>query len=138
MARRATDRSMAWWKSQTHTPSIWLTGSAPFGSAAETMAPMCAPTLCPVGLQFGHPVVAPIGRPLGLENDVAEASTRETADGPVHISPAFARRGHPQLFGELDRAWLERFLEHRIADKRVLRLIRKWLNAGVIENGEWS
>jgi RNA-directed DNA polymerase len=42
------------------------------------------------------------------------------------------------FFGELDRAWLERFLEHRIADKRVLRLIRKWLNAGVIENGEWS
>ncbi len=42
------------------------------------------------------------------------------------------------LFGELDRAWLERFLEHRIADKRALRLIRKWLNAGVIENGEWS
>jgi RNA-directed DNA polymerase len=41
------------------------------------------------------------------------------------------------FFGELDRAWLERFLEHRIADKRVLRLIRKWLNAGVIENGEW-
>ncbi len=42
------------------------------------------------------------------------------------------------FFSKLDRAWLERFLEHRIADKRVLRLIRKWLNAGVIENGEWS
>ena len=31
-----------------------------------------------------------------------------------------------------------KFLEHRIADKRVLRLIGKWLAAGVIENGEWS
>ena len=31
----------------------------------------------------------------------------------------------------------ERFLEHRIADKRVLRLIRKWLTAGVIEDGNW-
>jgi hypothetical protein len=30
------------------------------------------------------------------------------------------------------------FLEHRIADKRVLRLIQKWLGAGVIEDGEWS
>jgi RNA-directed DNA polymerase len=39
------------------------------------------------------------------------------------------------FFTSLDRGWLERFLEHRIADKRVLRLIRKWLSAGVIENG---
>ena len=31
-----------------------------------------------------------------------------------------------------------KFLEHRIADKRVLRLIQKWLRAGVIEDGEWS
>jgi len=42
------------------------------------------------------------------------------------------------FFSRLDRAWLERFLEHRIADKRVLRLIRKWLSAGVIEDGSWS
>jgi RNA-directed DNA polymerase len=38
-------------------------------------------------------------------------------------------------FSSLDHQWLERFLEHRIADKRVLRLIQKWLAAGVIENG---
>jgi len=42
------------------------------------------------------------------------------------------------FFSRLDRAWLERFVEHRIADKRVLRLIRKWLSAGVIEDGSWS
>jgi RNA-directed DNA polymerase len=42
------------------------------------------------------------------------------------------------FFSTLDRAWLEKFLEHRIADKRVLRLIRKWLSAGVIEDGSWS
>ena len=42
------------------------------------------------------------------------------------------------FFGQLDRAWLEKFLEHRIADKRVLRLVQKWLNAGVIEEGKWS
>ncbi len=33
---------------------------------------------------------------------------------------------------------MERFLEHRIADRRVLRLIGKWLAAGVIEDGNWS
>jgi group II intron reverse transcriptase/maturase len=42
------------------------------------------------------------------------------------------------FFGQLDHDWLLRFLEHRIADRRVLRLIQKWLVAGVIENGEWS
>jgi RNA-directed DNA polymerase len=42
------------------------------------------------------------------------------------------------FFTSLDHGWLERFLEHRIADKRVLRLIRKWLSAGVIEDGNWS
>lgn len=42
------------------------------------------------------------------------------------------------FFGQLDRAWLRKFLEHRIADSRVLRLIDKWLAAGVVENGTWS
>jgi hypothetical protein len=42
------------------------------------------------------------------------------------------------FFTSLDHSWLEKFLEHRIADKRVLRLIRKWVNAGVIEDGAWS
>jgi RNA-directed DNA polymerase len=42
------------------------------------------------------------------------------------------------FFTQLDQSWLEKFLEHRIADKRVLRLIQKWLRAGVIEDGEWS
>jgi group II intron reverse transcriptase/maturase len=41
-------------------------------------------------------------------------------------------------FSSLDHQWLERFVEHRIADKRVLRLIQKWLAAGVIENGSWT
>jgi RNA-directed DNA polymerase len=42
------------------------------------------------------------------------------------------------FFGQLDRAWLRKFLGHRIADKRVLRLIDKWLAAGVIEDEQWS
>jgi RNA-directed DNA polymerase len=42
------------------------------------------------------------------------------------------------FFTSLDHRWLERFLEHRIADRRVLRLIQKWLRAGVIENGAWT
>ncbi|MHB1734646.1 MAG: reverse transcriptase domain-containing protein, partial [Ferrimicrobium acidiphilum] len=42
------------------------------------------------------------------------------------------------FFTSLDHGWLEKFLEHRIADKRVLRLIHKWVNAGVIEDGNRS
>jgi RNA-directed DNA polymerase len=42
------------------------------------------------------------------------------------------------FFTSLDHPWLVKFLEHRIADKRVLRLIQKWLRAGVIEDGRWT
>ena len=42
------------------------------------------------------------------------------------------------FFTRLDHSWLVKFLEHRIADKRVLRLIQKWLKAGVIEDGNWA
>jgi len=42
------------------------------------------------------------------------------------------------FFDNINHEWLIRFLEHRIADQRVLRLIQKWLRAGVSEDGEWS
>ncbi len=41
------------------------------------------------------------------------------------------------FFDTVSREWLVRFLKHRIGDKRVVRLIIKWLNAGVMEAGEW-
>ena len=41
-------------------------------------------------------------------------------------------------FSSLDHQWLVKFLEHRIADRRVLRLVQKWLAAGVIEAGSWT
>ena len=40
------------------------------------------------------------------------------------------------FFNKINREWLIKFIEHRIADKRVIRLIQKWLNAGILENGE--
>ena len=42
------------------------------------------------------------------------------------------------FFDNLDRRWLIKFLQHRVADRRVLRLIQKWLDAGVMEEGEWK
>jgi RNA-directed DNA polymerase len=42
------------------------------------------------------------------------------------------------FFDHLDRGWLVKFLRHRIADERILRLVIKWLNAGVLEDGQLS
>ena len=42
------------------------------------------------------------------------------------------------FFDGIDHEWLVKFIEHRIADQRVVRLIRKWLNAGVLEEGRWT
>jgi group II intron reverse transcriptase/maturase len=39
------------------------------------------------------------------------------------------------FFDSIDHGWLVKFIEHRIADRRVLRLIQKWLTAGVMEEG---
>ena len=39
------------------------------------------------------------------------------------------------FFDEISQAWLHRFLEHRIGDRRIIRLIQKWLRAGVLEEG---
>ena len=43
-----------------------------------------------------------------------------------------------KFFDTVDQEWLVRFLEHRIGDKRVIRLIRKWLNAGVMVENAWQ
>jgi RNA-directed DNA polymerase len=42
------------------------------------------------------------------------------------------------FFDNLSHEWLVKFIEHRVADQRILRLIQKWLRAGVSEDGKWS
>src|SRR6516225_3908372 len=42
------------------------------------------------------------------------------------------------FFGSISHEWMLKFVEHRIADRRILRLIKKWLRAGVSEEGQWS
>ena len=42
-----------------------------------------------------------------------------------------------RAFDTVSRSWLVRLLDHRIGDRRVIRLIVKWLNAGVMDAGEW-
>jgi RNA-directed DNA polymerase len=42
------------------------------------------------------------------------------------------------FFDNLSHEWALKFIEHRVADRRILRLIRKWVKAGVSEDGQWS
>jgi group II intron reverse transcriptase/maturase len=42
------------------------------------------------------------------------------------------------FFDTVSHEWLVRFIEHRIGDPRMVRLIRKWLKVGVMEDGQWS
>jgi group II intron reverse transcriptase/maturase len=41
------------------------------------------------------------------------------------------------FFDKIDHAWMIKFVEHRIGDRKVVRLIQKWLKAGVMEQGRW-
>jgi RNA-directed DNA polymerase len=41
------------------------------------------------------------------------------------------------FFDKVDHDWMKRFVEHRIGDRRVVRLIQKWLKAGIMEQGRW-
>ena len=42
------------------------------------------------------------------------------------------------FFDTISHKWMVRFIEHKIANERILRLVRKWLRAGVSEDGEWT
>jgi len=42
------------------------------------------------------------------------------------------------FFDAISHGWMVKFIEHRIADKRIVRLIQKWLAAGVLENEKWT
>src|SRR5665647_1559581 len=42
------------------------------------------------------------------------------------------------FFDKIDQQWLVTFLKHRIGDERIIRLVRKWLKAGVMDDGVWS
>jgi len=42
------------------------------------------------------------------------------------------------FFDQIDKKWLMKFMEHRVGDRRILRLIGKWLKAGVLDQGQWN
>jgi RNA-directed DNA polymerase len=42
------------------------------------------------------------------------------------------------FFDNMSHEWTMKFIEHRVADRRILRLIQKWMKAGASEDGQWS
>ncbi len=71
-------------------------------------------------------------RPARGPHDALDALSAAITSRKVnHILDADVR----DFFGSVSQDWLIRFLEHRIGDKRIIRLIRKWLKAGILEDG---
>jgi group II intron reverse transcriptase/maturase len=74
-------------------------------------------------------------RPRRSQHDALDALAVGICSTPVNwILDADIR----SFFDTVSQEWLVRFLEHRIGDERIIRLVRKWLKAGVLEDGEWS
>ena len=74
-------------------------------------------------------------RPRRSQHDALDALAVGICNTPVNwILDADIR----SFFDTVSQEWLVRFLEHRIGDNRIIRLVRTWLKAGVLEDGEWS
>jgi len=74
-------------------------------------------------------------RPGRSQHHALDALAVAICDTPVNwILDADIR----SFFDSVSQDWLVRFLEHRIGDERIIRLVRKWLKAGVLEDGAWS
>ena len=78
-----------------------------------------------LGFSYGY---RPGRSPHKALNAVAEAISRKTS----WVLDADIR----SFFDTIDHGWMQQFIEHRIGDRRMVRLLMKWLHAGVMEEGE--
>jgi len=78
--------------------------------------------------------------PVVSEDDMLGKNIRESTEPVAGCSGLCesAQRRHFLYFDNMSHEWTMKFNEHRVADRRILRLIRKWLKAGVSEDGQWS
>jgi RNA-directed DNA polymerase len=70
-------------------------------------------------------------RPQRSAHQAVQAAQQHIADGYRWVLDLDLEK----CFGSISHEWMGKFIEHRIADRRILRLIRKWLRAGVSEEG---
>ena len=74
-------------------------------------------------------------RPKRGQHDALDALSVAISNTPVNWILDADIKG---FFDAVDQQWLIRFLEHRIGDERIIRLVDKWLKAGVLEEGQWQ
>lgn len=74
-------------------------------------------------------------RPQRGQHDALDALSVAISSTPVNWILDADIKG---FFDAVDQQWLIRFVEHRIGDERIIRLVRKWLKAGVLEEGQWQ
>jgi len=74
-------------------------------------------------------------RPGKSQHDALQALSDAIVRGKVSWVLDADIRG---FYDTISHEWLVKFVEHRIGDKRVVRLIQKWLRAGVLEEGQWT
>ena len=74
-------------------------------------------------------------RPERGQHDALDALSVAISNTPVNSILDADIKG---LFDAVSQDWLIRFLEHRVGDERIIRLVRKWLKAGVLEMGQWQ
>ena len=74
-------------------------------------------------------------RPGRSQHDALDALSAAIQSKKVNFMVDADIRG---FFDQMMHEWMEQFVQHRVADPRILRLIQKWLKAGVSEEGEWS
>src|SRR5450830_1703327 len=74
-------------------------------------------------------------RPKRGQHDAMDALSVAISNTPVNWILDADIKG---FFDAVDQQWLIRSLEHRIGDERIIRLVRKWLKAGVLEEGQWQ
>jgi RNA-directed DNA polymerase len=91
----------------------------------ESVGLRCPALLTFLGFSYGF-------RPRRGAHDALDALVVAISSKKVnHVLDADIR----SFFDSVSQEWLVRFLEHRVSDPRVIRLIRKWLKAGILEDG---
>jgi RNA-directed DNA polymerase len=69
---------------------------------------------------------------------IPKADGRQRPLGIASLEDKIVQRAVVEVLNAIDHGWLVKFIEHREGDRRVLRLIQKWLSAGVMEHGKWT
>jgi group II intron reverse transcriptase/maturase len=96
------------------------------GAVAEVLSVVCEVDF--LGFSYGfRPGRSPHGALAALHTALMSQCVNWVLDADIR-----------RFFDSVDHEWLLRMVAHRVADSRVLRLIRKWLKAGVLESGQWQ